>query len=73
MTWAISIKGIPPAWRAQSPRECQTACLRIAVMIETEGMAWAWSIHFIQDVIIFSALLSFARNMAAVPKPESGQ
>ena len=27
-------------------------------VIETEGIAWAWSIHFIQDVIIYSALCS---------------
>ncbi|MFT6001338.1 MAG: hypothetical protein ACI95T_000082 [Flavobacteriales bacterium] len=27
-------------------------------IIETEGVFWAWLIHFLQDVIIFSALLT---------------
>lgn len=27
-------------------------------ILETKGMFWAWLIHFLQDVIIFSALLS---------------
>ena len=27
-------------------------------ILETKGMFWAWFIHFLQDVIIFSALLT---------------
>ncbi len=27
-------------------------------ILETKGLFWAWSIHFLQDVIIFSALLT---------------
>lgn len=27
-------------------------------ILETKGLFWAWSIHFLQDVIIFSVLLS---------------
>ena len=29
-------------------------------ILETKGIFWAWFIHFLQDVIIFSALLSLA-------------
>lgn len=29
-------------------------------ILETRGIFWAWLIHFLQDVIIFSALLSLA-------------
>jgi hypothetical protein len=25
-------------------------------MLETRGLAWAWFIHFVQDVLIFSFL-----------------
>ena len=29
-------------------------------ILETKGIFWAWFIHFLQDVIIFSALLTLA-------------
>ena len=29
-------------------------------ILETKGIFWAWFIHFLQDVIIFSALFSFS-------------
>jgi len=31
-------------------------------VIETSGIFWAWSIHFLQDVVIFSALVMGAVN-----------
>lgn len=43
-------------------------------VIETEGIAWAWSIHFIQDVIIYSALLmSFSASAVEVKPTGIGQ
>lgn len=31
-------------------------------VVETRGIFWAWTIHFVQDVVIFSALLLDARH-----------
>jgi uncharacterized protein len=31
-------------------------------VIETNGLFWAWTIHFLQDVVIFSALVMSATN-----------
>jgi hypothetical protein len=34
-------------------------------MIETNGIFWAWFIHFLQDIVIFSALVTAAANTAS--------
>lgn len=34
--------------------------------METNGMFWAWSIHFLQDVVIFSALVMTAAQEVPV-------
>lgn len=31
--------------------------LMMKSVMETQGIFWAWSIHFLQDVVIFSALI----------------
>ncbi len=33
-------------------------------MVETNGMFWAWFIHFLQDIVIFSAFVTAAANAA---------
>jgi uncharacterized protein len=33
-------------------------------VIETNGMFWAWTIHFLQDIVIFSAFVMAAANTA---------
>ncbi|AHF00172.1 hypothetical protein THITH_11215 [Thioalkalivibrio paradoxus ARh 1] len=36
-------------------------------VIETHGIFWAWFIHFVQDVVIFSAFVMAAANKALQP------
>jgi membrane protease YdiL (CAAX protease family) len=40
-------------------------------VVETSGIFWAWSIHFLQDVVIFTAfVMSEVKNALAVPGEE---
>lgn len=40
-------------------------------VIETNGIFWAWSIHFVQDVVIFSALLFSLVNKSISTKTDT--
>lgn len=33
-------------------------------VVETNGIFWAWFIHFVQDIVIFSAFVMAAANTA---------
>ena len=39
-------------------------------VVETGGMFWAWSIHFLQDVVIFSSLMLLRQPMQAASDQE---
>ena len=41
-------------------------------VVETNGIFWAWLIHFLQDVVIFSAVVMAAGKKALQPAPTSG-
>ncbi len=54
-------------------------------MLQTGGIAWAWGIHFLQDVVILVILIAGAHGCAALagrgpssrvptvaPRPQSG-
>jgi len=41
-------------------------------VLETHGIFWAWFIHFLQDIVIFSALVMAAAHRARPPTPKNG-